>query len=118
MTSTADDDGFDYNSNDDDNWDEDEDLDIMNDNDKILELSRQNSMEKEDYTCWKCIKCENINNVKLTIDKQNMKCCGCNNTYYIPDKTNTFQCSKWHNHNDYLLRIGILKQIKIWICDQ
>eukprot|EP01084_Bolivina_argentea_P080411 145669_1 len=103
---------FDYNSNDDCNWDDDEH--ILND--KILELSRQNSMDREDYKCWKCIKCKNVNNVQLTIEKYNMHCCGCNLTYYIPDETDTFQCSKWHNHNDYLLRIDILKEIEVWTC--
>eukprot|EP01084_Bolivina_argentea_P035057 65000_1 len=64
------------------------------------------------------MKCENINNVNLAIEKEDMRCCGCKQTYYIPDETETFQCSKPHNHNDYLLRIGVLKKITVWICDQ
>eukprot|EP01084_Bolivina_argentea_P187220 322541_1 len=123
-------DDFDCNSND-DNWDDD--LNIMDDTDRILELSRQNSVEREDYACWQCMKCYNINNVKLTIEKENMKCCGCNNSCYIPDETDTFQSNKWHSYNDYLLRVkasisnnqmylnNIASNVKInkifeWIC--
>eukprot|EP01084_Bolivina_argentea_P058537 106886_1 len=104
---------FDYNSDGDCNWD-DEDLDIVKTDDNILKSSRQDYR----YKCWKCAKCENINNVKLAAEKEDMRCCGCNQTYYIPDETNTFQCSKWHNHSDYLLRIGVLKQSPVWICNQ
>eukprot|EP01084_Bolivina_argentea_P202897 346586_1 len=118
MSSAVNDDDFDFNSDDND-WGDDEDVDIIDDSTKILQLSRQDSIEKENTnTCWKCMKCENINNVNLTIEKEDMRCCGCKQTYYIPDETETFQCSKPHTHNDYLLRIGVLKKITVWICDQ
>eukprot|EP01084_Bolivina_argentea_P154571 269424_1 len=112
-------DAFEFNSDENDWGDDDDDDDDyeFDDYNKILQLSRQDSMEKDNMnTCWHCTNCKNVNNVNQTIEKNEMCCCGCREAYYIPDETHTFQCSQPHTHNDYLLRIGRLKQVQVWIC--
>ncbi len=76
----------------------------------ITTASLECSVFDEDNACWECSECHVVNNVRLTVENENMNCCGCRKTHFVPDETKTFQSRKWNHHKDYLLKTGA------WIC--
>ena len=72
---TGDDFEFDSDSENENGWDDD--IDIIDETDQILQKSKYDSTIMQDNECWKCQQCSTINNVKLTVEKYNLKCCGC-----------------------------------------
>ncbi len=102
------------------------DVDEIDESEQIMKHSKIRLIENEQNECWKCIKCNQLNNLKLTIEKYNMKCCGCENTSYIPENTIIIHSSKYDTPKDYILRSLVKDKVRnylnpifwFWICNQ
>ena len=62
---------FEFEDCDEDDWGELEEIDQGKDNIRKLKERMQ------DNECWKCSSCEAINNIKITMDTDDMKCIKC-----------------------------------------
>ena len=50
--------------------------------------------------CWKCNWCDGINNIKLTMDTDDMRCIRCKTGIYFPWNAETLMASKWMTKNN------------------
>ena len=94
-TFTDEDDEFEFDDGDEGDWGELEEYDEAKENmDKIDDKMETNK-------CWKCKNCDTINNIKVTLETNDMTCCKCHKDQYIPDQTQIIVSTKWKTKSDF-----------------
>ena len=87
-------DDFEFEDGNEEDWGELEEIDEGAENMKKL------SNRADSNKCWRCGACKSINNITLSIEKNDMKCINCNQDSYIPDETEIIISSEWITPNN------------------